>query len=69
MTPCYNDGDIELRNFMEDRDTDYDFSFIARVDYCYNMTLQGICDVGWTDEDAAVVCQYFYGEGYCELLW
>lgn len=67
MTQCYNEDYVELTNIMDDQDTDYVFSFIARVDYCYNMTLQGICDVGWTEEDAAVVCRSYYGQQYCEF--
>lgn len=65
VTSCFADGYIELSNIMEDRDTDYDFSFVARVDYCYNETLRGVCDVGWNDEDAAVACRR-RGEGLCK---
>ena len=66
VTSCYNDGNFELSNFMymDSRDTGYVYSFEARVDYCYNETLHGVCDVGWTDEDAVVAC----GEGYCKSI-
>ena len=67
LTRCYSSGSIQLSDFMYE-ERDYGFSFVARVDYCYNETLQGVCDVGWTDEDAAVVCREYYG-GYCKPEW
>ena len=58
MTSCFTDGDIELQNFVYEGQTrEIAYSFTARVDYCYNGTLQGICDVGWSDNDAAVACR------------
>jgi hypothetical protein len=48
---------------MYEENNDYGFSFVARVDYCDNEILRGICDAGWTDEDAEVVCREYYGEG------
>ena len=63
LTNCYPSGSIQFSNFMYE-DTEYGFSFVARVDYCYNETLQGVCDVGWTEEDAAVACREYYGNGY-----
>ena len=63
---CYSENSVQLSNYMYDYSSDYSFSFVARVDICYNETLQGVCDVGWTDEDAEVVCREFMGEGYCK---
>ena len=58
VTTCHNDGDIELSTLTyEDETTDFVYSFIARVDYCYNGTLRGICDAGWSEEDAVVACR------------
>ena len=63
-TTCNTDGDIELSNAIFDYDdTAFSvYSFIARVDYCYNGTLSGICDAGWSEEDAVVACRR-YGNG------
>ena len=67
VTSCYGDGDFELSNYMymEGQDSSFVYSFEARVDYCFNQTLHGVCDVGWSNEDAAVACRR-NGEGYCE---
>ena len=66
VTICYNDGDIELSTFTYDYYTaDFVYSFIARVDYCYNRTLSGICDAGWSEEDAVVACRR-YGDRLCK---
>ena len=66
VTMCYNDGDIELSTFTyHDDTTDFVYSFIARVDYCYNRTLGGICDAGWSEEDAVVACRR-NGNGLCK---
>lgn len=37
------------------------------MDYCYNDTLVGICDVGWTEEDAVVACRT-YGQRYRKII-
>ena len=63
QTPCYASGFVQLSDNMSQQ-SEYGFSFTARVDYCYNETLRGVCDVGWTAEDAAVVCREYNGEGY-----
>ena len=66
ITTCYNEDDIQLSTFTYDYDTtDFVYSFIARVDYCYNGTLSGICDAGWSEEDAVVACRR-YGDGICK---
>lgn len=65
ITPCYASGYIQLSDYDYEQ-TEYGSSFTARVDYCYNETLRGVCDVGWTDEDAAVACREYNGEGYCK---
>ena len=28
---------------------------------CYNGSYGSVCDVGWDDEDASVVCQSYFG--------
>ena len=66
QSPCYASGFVQLSDNMYDEESDYGYSVTARVDYCYNETLRGVCDVGWTDEDAAVVCRESNGEGFCK---
>ena len=60
-SPCY-DGQLQLAN------TTYSYIngsyfYGGRVEVCYNGTYSPICDDGWTDEDAAVVC-YYVGYSY-----
>ena len=71
VTRCYSGGNnFQLSNSVytegQSPDASYAFSVEARVDYCYNETLYGVCDVGWSDEDAAVACRYFYGSRVCK---
>ena len=39
----------------------------GRVDVCSNGTFLPICDVGWDNRDAQVVCNDIYGSDYSEL--
>ena len=53
-TVCYN-GEIRLGNSTY---TYIDGSSVygGRVEVCYNETYHPVCDEGWTDSDAAAVC-------------
>ena len=72
VTHCYSDGFFEPSNPIyterQSPDASFAFSYEARIDFCFNQTLHGVCDVGWSDEDAAVACRYSHGEGICESI-
>ena len=58
-TPCY-DGQLLLANSTYSY-IDGNYFYGGRVEVCYNGTYRPVCDDGWTDNDAAVVC---YQVGY-----
>ena len=43
----------------------------GRVEVCYNTTYHHVCDEGWADNEATVVCRYmgYYPPYYCKLLY
>ena len=44
-------------------------SYEGRVEICRNGSYGAICDSGWDELDAEVVCrQYYYGSGYSKCL-
>lgn len=62
QTTCYSNEEFQLRWLSSEYNhPDYAYSAVLRVDYCYNNTLQGVCDVGWTEEDAAIACRDYFG--------
>ena len=53
-TPC-SDGDTRLENstYLYSSTT---YSYGGRVEVCYSGIYHPVCDEGWTDNDAVVVC-------------
>jgi len=68
VTQCFSEGSIGVYDTQYESTSDFTDLYTARVDYCYNETFGGICDIGWDDADAEVVCRYIYGEGYCKYI-
>jgi hypothetical protein len=54
-TPCY-DGQLSLANSTYSYTVNGSYFYGGRVEVCYNGTYGPVCDEGWTDNDAAVVC-------------
>ena len=62
-TSCYN-GEVRLENSTYSY-IDGNYFYGGRVEVCYNGTYYPVCDDGWTDSDAAVICNYVgYGYSY-----
>ena len=40
----------------------------GRVVVCVNGTYQPVCDIGWDDSDAQVVCNRRYGSNYSKRI-
>ena len=56
-TMACSDGDTRLENSTYSF-KDGVFVYGGRVEVCYRGTFHPVCDEGWTDDDAAVVCNY-----------
>ena len=66
-TPC-SEGDIRLAEQTHST-IDDDFFYGGRVDVCYNDVYHPVCDVGWDDMEAAVICNYYnYGTPSYRIL-
>lgn len=70
---CY-DGSIRLENSTY---TYYNGTYVygGRVEICYNQKFYPVCDEGWSDSDAAVICNnlgyyyYYYRELMFEIIF
>ena len=58
--PCYGEGSVRVANTTYSY-SDGGSSYSGRVEVCYNGSYGSVCDVGWNDEDASVVCQNYFG--------
>ena len=55
-TVCY-DGQIRFANYTDYYDNETNiYKYGGRVEVCSGDTYYPVCDEGWTDNDAAVVC-------------
>ena len=43
-------------------------TYVGQVKVCINGSYHEICDVGWDDLDAQMVCNYWFGSDYGELF-
>ena len=59
---CY-EGDVSLQNQTYDYNNGLS-TIRGRVLVCVNGAFQPICDVGWDNADAQVVCNQRYGYRY-----
>ena len=57
------EGVVRLRNSTYTYDNGLN-TVSGRVDVCSNGTFLPICDVGWDDSDAQVVCRDLQGSNY-----
>ena len=55
-TPCF-DGDIQIADGAYGYDDNYYYG--GRVEVCLDEVYHPVCDLGWDDLEAAVVCNYF----------
>ena len=67
ISQCSYDGDVRLANEMYMYFRNGSSYFEGRVEICRNGSYGAICDSGWDELDAQVVCQY-YGSGYSKSL-
>lgn len=58
------DGDIRLANQTGGYDTDNRMYIQGFVEICYNDSYGAICEDGWDDLDARVVCSELYDASY-----
>ena len=54
-----SDGQTFLLNFTSGVTDDNRYYIGGRVEICYNGSPGTICDLGWSDTNANVLCSYF----------
>ncbi len=58
LTQCYSDGEFFLANRTNEVfGPNGAYSFTARVDVCYNGSYGSVCDSGFDETDARVLCR------------
>lgn len=51
---CVNEGEVQLTNVSQGENP---FFYAGRLQVCYQGAYGGVCDLGWDEADAAVVCR------------
>ena len=61
--PCYREGSIRVANgtYTYSRNFDGGATYAGRIEVCYNGSYGSVCDVGWDEEDASIVCRNSFG--------
>ena len=62
-----NDDSVQLRNRTYDYNNGLS-TYQGRVDICVNGTYLPVCDIGFDNTDAQVVCSRIYGSNYGEHI-
>ena len=62
-----NDDNVQLRNQTYDYNNGLR-TYQGRVDICVNGTYLPVCDIGFDNADAQVVCSRIYGSNYGEHI-
>lgn len=66
-TPCF-DGIVQIAEQTYDY-VDNEYYFGGRVEVCYDEVYHPVCDLGWDDLEAAVVCiSYGYTRPFYRTL-
>ena len=60
LSQCFSDGEFRLANFSNVLSPDGSSGVISgRVEVCYNGTYGSVCDNGWDEPEARVLCTNF----------
>ena len=59
VSQCFPDGEFRVANLTTNMDPDgFSGSISGRVEVCYNSTYGSVCDYGWDETDARVLCNF-----------